>query len=93
VSAEGWIFMVGFRIFDVGLLLLWLVWFLRTRDDADPNDDGGDDPGGGPPLQPPEPSGGGGIGLFAPGTIPTGRRVRDHTRTPRPLRRRPVPVR
>ena len=34
VSTEGWIFMVGFRVFDVGLLVLWLVWFFRLRDDG-----------------------------------------------------------
>ena len=38
--------MVGFRIFDVGLLIdVWLVWFFRLRDDDDPSDDDG--PGGG----------------------------------------------
>jgi hypothetical protein len=37
--------MVGFRVFDVGLLIVWLVWFFRLRDDDDrPDDDG---PGGG----------------------------------------------
>ena len=100
MSTEGWIFMVGFRIFDVGLLILWLVWFLRTRDDADPNDDGGDDHGGGPPLDPPGPSGGGGLDLVLPGTLRGSRRLRDHSRPPRPVRhrggepiRRPQPAR
>jgi hypothetical protein len=89
VSEEGWIFMVGFRIFDVGLLVLWLVWFLRLRDDdADPNDDGGDSGGGGPPVHPPDPSGGGGLALLLPGTLRAGRRLRDHTRPPKPNRRR-----
>jgi hypothetical protein len=78
VSAEGWIFVVGFRIFDVGLLVFWLIWFFRLRDDdAGPSDDGGDD-GGGPPVHPPEPSGGGGLGLLLPGTLRAGRRLRDH---------------
>ena len=31
MSAEGWIFMVGFRLFDVGLLVAWLVWFFRLE--------------------------------------------------------------
>ena len=32
--------MVGFRVFDVGLLVLWLVWFFRLRnDDAGWNDE------------------------------------------------------
>ena len=97
MSAEGWIFVVGFRIFDVGLLVIWLVWFFRLRDDdAGPNDDGGDD-GGGPPVHPPEPSGGGGLGLHSPQRKP-GRRSRgEPLRRPQPARvrrpRRPVPVR
>ena len=32
--------MVGFRIFDVGLLIVWLVWFFRLRDDDDSADEG-----------------------------------------------------
>ena len=100
MSAEGWIFVVGFRIFDVGLLVIWLVWFLRLRDDgAGPNDEGGDD-GGGPPVHPPEPSGGGGLGLVLPGTLRAGRRLRDHSPSPEPRRRtrgeplrRPQPAR
>jgi hypothetical protein len=61
MTTEGWIFMVGFRIFDVGLLIMWLVWFFRLRDDDDPSDDEG--PGGG--GQGPGPGkgpGGGGLG-------------------------------
>ena len=37
--------MVGFRVFDVGLLIVWLIWFFRLRDDDD--DSRGDDGGGG----------------------------------------------
>ena len=35
--------MVGFRVFDVGLLVVWLVWFFRLRDDGPepPEDDDG----------------------------------------------------
>ena len=40
--------MVGFRVFDVGLLILWLVWFFRLRDDED-DETGDDGPGGGGP--------------------------------------------
>jgi hypothetical protein len=76
VSTEGWIFMVGFRVFDVGLLIVWLVWFFRLRDDDDGYDDDG--PGGGGP----EPSGGdgpGGGGLRLPlGRAKAGPRLRDH---------------
>jgi hypothetical protein len=89
VSTEGWIFMVGFRIFDVGLLVFWLIWFFRLRDDdAGPSDEGSDDDGGGPPVHPPEPSGGGGLGLLIPGTLRAERRLRDHTCPPKPSRRR-----
>ena len=35
MTTEGWIFMVGFRVFDVGLLVVWLIWFFRLRDDDD----------------------------------------------------------
>ena len=35
MTTEGWIFMVGFRVFDVGLLVVWLIWFFRLRDDGD----------------------------------------------------------
>ena len=45
MTTEGWIFMVGFRVFDVGLLVVWLIWFFRLRDDDD--DSRGDDGGGG----------------------------------------------
>ena len=96
VSPEGWIFVVGFRIFDVGLLVLWLVWFFRMRDDdAGPNDSGDDDQGGGPPVQPTDPSGGGGLGLLLPGTLRAERRLRDDTPHPRsrPRRGEPIPRR
>ena len=100
MSAEGWIFVVGFRIFDVGLLAIWLVWFLRQRDDdAGPSDEGGDD-GGGPPVYPPEPSGGGGLGLLLPGTLLAERRLREHSKPRKPSGRtrgeplrRPQPAR
>ncbi|HEX2071686.1 MAG TPA: hypothetical protein VHF90_08595 [Thermoleophilaceae bacterium] len=45
MSTEGWIFMVGFRVFDVGLLIAWLVWFFHLRED--PGDEPPDDGGGG----------------------------------------------
>ena len=49
MSTEGWIFMVGFRVFDVGLLVAWLVWFYRLREDggSDPPEEGGGGGGGG----------------------------------------------
>ncbi|MEA2427752.1 MAG: hypothetical protein QOF37_1380 [Thermoleophilaceae bacterium] len=75
--------MVGFRIFDVGLLIMWLVWFFRLRDDDDPGDDEGPG-GGGQGPGPRDGPGGGGHGR------PLGRlqqgawRMRGH-----PLPRRP----
>jgi hypothetical protein len=61
VTTEGWIFMVGFRIFDVGLLIVWLVWFFRLRDDDDSTDDDGPGGGGHDPA-PGKGPGGGGLG-------------------------------
>ncbi|MBA3301852.1 MAG: hypothetical protein H0T15_08275, partial [Thermoleophilaceae bacterium] len=73
MTTEGWIFMVGFRVFDVGLLVLWLVWFFRLRDDED--DESGDDGpgGGGPELDPKDDPGGGGLGLPLGEARPGGR--------------------
>jgi hypothetical protein len=96
VTTEGWIFMVGFRVFDVGLLVVWLIWFFRLRDDGDdpPGDDGG---GGEGPDPRPDHDGPGGDGIH----LPLGRwrlgdgRDRDHVPARRPVRRRgsdaPVP--
>jgi hypothetical protein len=57
--------MVGFRVFDVGLLLVWLIWFFRLRDDGDdsPGDDGGGGEGPGPR---PDSDGPGGDGIHLP---------------------------
>jgi hypothetical protein len=81
VTLEGWIFMVGLRVFDIGALVVWLVWFYRLRDD----DDGDQDPP--PPTQP-----GGGIPL--PDAEPWPHRRRDHggDRTPLPVGRRRSPA-
>lgn len=48
--------MVGFRVFDIGGLIAWLIWFHKqtNQDDADDDDDGrgpGDEPTG--PRDPP----------------------------------------
>ena len=83
--------MVGFRVFDVGLLILWLVWFFRLRDDGSdspPEDDEGGG-GGGPKRKPGRGPGGGGLQLPG-GPVPHGRnRVRDGHRAPRTRRGRP----
>jgi hypothetical protein len=96
MTTEGWIFMVGFRVFDVGLLIVWLIWFFRLRDDGDdPPDDGG---GGGEGPDPrPGRDGPGGDGIRLPfGRVrPSGRRLRDHRPRAGHIRRRgsepPVP--
>ena len=77
--------MVGFRVFDVGLLILWLVWFFRLRDDEDdaPGDDG---PGGGPGPGSSDGPGGGGLGKRIGRARPGRGRLRDH---PRPRRTGP----
>ncbi len=64
MSLEGWIFMVGLRVFDVGGLIVWLVWFFKLRDEDEDADD--DDGGGNDPVQPREPDTGPGSGLPAP---------------------------
>jgi len=84
--------MVGFRVFDLGLLVLWLVWFFRLRDDGDepPDDEGGrGGPGGGPEEG--GPRDGGGMRLPS-GRWGNGRRLRDHGgRRLRPRPRGPAP--
>ena len=83
--------MVGFRVLDVGLLILWLVWFFRLRDDGSdsPPDDDEDGGGGGPERKPVKGPGGGGLEL-SDGPVPQGHnRVRDRHRAPRTRRRRP----
>ena len=87
--------MVGLRVFDVGALVVWRVWFFRLRDD---DDDDGDDyrrgPGDAP--EPEEPGGGGGLRLPLPVSQPWHARLRDHVGdrkgTPAPHRRAPHPV-
>ena len=94
MSTEGWIFMVGFRVLDVGLLIVWLVWFFRLRDDDD--SDGGGGPGGeGPEPTPTGDPGGGGLTLPLGRMRPGGRRVRDHVHPRHSLPRRgsePLPA-
>ena len=76
VTLEGWIFMVGLRVFDVGALIVWLVWFFRLRDDDDDPDDSG---GGGDTPPAPEPDDGpGGLALPLPDAAPWHGRRRDH---------------
>jgi hypothetical protein len=76
MSLEGWIFMVGLRVFDVGALIVWLVWFFKLRDD-DEDDSGGDDQGGGGEPPEPEPRGPGGLQAPLPDARPWPHRRRD----------------
>lgn len=95
MSAEAWIYVVGFRVFDVGLLIIWLVWFFRLRDDGDDSsdEDGGDGGGGSPKPKSPR-SGPSPGGLRLPlGRWPNAGHLRDGHRPARPpLHRRPVPA-
>ena len=87
MSTEGWIFMVGFRVFDVGLLIVWLVWFFRLRDDDDSSEDEGPG-GGGPEPSPSDGPGGGGLRLPLGPARQGARRIRDHARPGHVPRRR-----
>ena len=94
MTLQGWIFMVGLRVFDVGALIVWLVWFFRLRDDED--DDGpGDDFRGGGEDDPRPPGGPGGDGIPLPDAAPWPRRRRDHAgdQPPATAPDRRVPVR
>ena len=92
--------MVGFRVFDVGLLVAWLIWFFHLRDDggADPPEEGGGGGGGGDSRKPGPRRGPGGGGIRLPtGPWTAGWRRRDghaHTfrRPGRPGRIVPQPV-
>ena len=79
MTTEGWIFMVGLRVVDIGALVFWLIWFFRHCDDGDGND--GDDfrRDDDQRDQPPAPAGGGpAVDLPLPDAEPWPRRRRDH---------------
>lgn len=81
--------MVGFRVLDVGALVVWLVWFTRLRDSepvpAAPEDDGGGEEfvrrwsWSRPPEPPPAPAGPPALDLPKPDAEPWPHRRRDHT--------------
>ncbi len=93
MTLEGWIFMVGLRVFDVGALVVWLVWFFRLRDDED--DDGDDFRRDDEDAPEPGPRGPSGDRLPLPDAAPWPVRRRDHlggvTHRPEPQRGRGVP--
>jgi hypothetical protein len=90
---EGWIFMVGLRVFDVGALVVWLVWFFRLREDDDGDDD--DFRRGKEDAPKPDPSGPPGLRLPLKDAAPWPSRRRDHRGDihgpAEPARRRGVP--
>lgn len=96
MSTSGWVFMIGFRVLDVGLLVAWLIWFFRLRDDDDSDGGGGGPGGGGPGPEPtPDPPGGGGLALPLGHWRNGGRRLRDHAKPHRHVPRRgsePLPA-
>jgi hypothetical protein len=89
MSTQAWIFMVGLRIFDLGALAIWLVWFLRLRNDGDGRDDWGSGGGGSGPKRPDGGPRGPRDGLPMPDADPWRGRLRDHA----DLRRRGGPRR
>jgi len=88
VTLEGWIFMVGLRVFDVGALIVWLVWFFKLRDDEDDDSNGDDDDFRGDddrePREPPPPGGPPDLELPKPDADPWPHRRRDHQGDRRP---------
>ena len=81
MTLEGWIFMVGLRVFDVGGLIIWMVWFFKLRESDDDEPYGDDGPGGDDRTPPsPEPAPGpSGLELPKPDAEPWPHRRRDHT--------------
>ena len=89
MSTQAWVFMVGFRVFDVGLLVVWMVWFFRLRSDGDePPEDGGGGGGPEPDTRPDGPGGGGGMPHPVGRLRPAPARLRDRRGARRPPRRR-----
>ncbi len=96
VSTTGWIFLVGMRVFDLGGMCIWLVWFFRQKDEPDDEwwDEGGGD--GDPPPSPNDAPRGPGLDLPLPDASPwSSGRLRDHTTAPprRAVERRVDPAR
>lgn len=80
MTLEGWIFMVGLRVFDVGALIVWLVWFFKLREDDDDSSDGDDfrHDDDSQPREPEPPTGPPGLELPRPDAAPWPHRRRDH---------------
>jgi hypothetical protein len=96
VSTTGWIFLVGTRVFDLGAMIVWLVWFFRQQDEPDDEwwDEGGGGGGGDPPSSPRDDPRGPGLDLPLPDASQSPDRLRDHTSVPRRrIERRADPAR
>ncbi|MFL5850521.1 MAG: hypothetical protein ACJ76M_17575 [Solirubrobacteraceae bacterium] len=96
MTTQGWVVMVGVRVVDVALLVVWLLWFFRLRDDGDDTGGPGGGGGTGPSSDPPSP-GGPRFELPLPDARPWPTRLRDHgspatrrTYARRGTRRRPA---
>ncbi len=90
MKLQGLVFLIGLRVFDVGALIVWLIWFFKLRDDDD-DDAGGDDFRGDGDPPDPEPSGPGGLGIPLPDADPWPKRRRGNGDRPgatRPARPR-----
>ena len=97
--------MVALRVFDLGALIVWLIWFYRQKNDDDGPDDDWRRDDGPEPDEPPAPKGGDGLDLPRPDAVPSRHRRRDHTgdrapataparrSLPRPARPHRVPAR
>ncbi len=88
--------MVGLRVFDLGALVVWLVWFYRQKDQDE--DGRGEDwrrEDDATPEEPKPPTGTGGLELPRPDAVPAPKRRRDHTgdRAPATTPARRVPAR
>jgi hypothetical protein len=84
VSTQAWIFLVGLRVFDLGGMIAWLVWFFRRGGGPDEREDDGGGGGGGrrPPEAPRPPGPGLDLPIADAGPWPT--RLRDHGSARRP---------
>lgn len=96
MSTAGWIFLVGMRVFDLGGMIAWLIWYFRHKEEPDDDwrdwEDPGDEPA--PDRPSPLPSGPGLRAPLLPDAGPWSVRVRDHTAArPRPTERRALPAR
>ena len=79
--------MVGLRVFDIGALIVWLVWFFRLRDDDD--DDATTAAAAAATRPSPTARGPGGLRLPLPDSQPWPTRRRDHLGDLHPPRVRP----